>query len=604
MAEGLQARFDQLKHQQSTKILNTVASTSNLEGHNRWSDSSATGSAPKRSRLILSRLCPARSTSPKTARKSARLTIGGRRTKREGKTGGGVPSPQVQSVMDSWNLVKQRIRERSTPNYLRLQAVGAKDASLGERVHQVFHAGRTVSMDPLLVQCVAIFRRTVFSVTHSTRAQHLLSWEETIVDPDGNELPPGTVNLYAYPMCTIKSGGVERAEEATGATLEALGWLIAELAVGAHAAFYRPDASGGLPIHALAIANTKESLNLVVDLCRGNPRLVMQAHGPGLFLHETLLHILAVNRQQDLLLELLRQAEMRLSRRQFAALLDLRADGAFFSGSPMLFYGATALGFAASFGLSRVAVAILDADLRGAARRQGEPSRLSCAACACSHTGFLPLHCAVVNGQIPMYDLLAGISYEKAAAPGEIRVAVPLLAEPSQRTVGNVGMWSHLTPLQLAAKIGDVAMTKHLLRNRLVLNWKWGPLSSYRLDLAQIDSVNPGSATSRPQEHNGNDLVELVADFRARLQTQSLLLPEFMQGFLFELVLQKWKRYTRYAFYSQRAAELIYLVSLTWLSFQLKLQQEYRPMYIAVPILAMGLLLNCLEVLFMVLWWR
>ena len=34
---------------------------------------------------------------------------------------------------------------------------------------------------------------------------------------------------------------------------------------------------------------------------------------------------------------------------------------------------------------------------------------------------------------------------------------------------------------QLMAKLGDHRMRKHILRKRLKLNWKWGPLTSLSL---------------------------------------------------------------------------------------------------------------------------
>lgn len=109
--------------------------------------------------------------------------------------------------------------------------------------------------------------------------------------------------------------------------------------------------------------------------------------------------------------------------------------------------------------------------------------------------------------------------------------------------------WSGLTPLQLAAKLGDHRMCKHILRKRLVLNWCWGPLSSYRISLDEIDSAHEG----------GNDVLELVGDFRAQESTQSLVLDDFMLGFLFALIKEKWLLWTWIAFYTLRLLELTYL---------------------------------------------
>jgi hypothetical protein len=47
---------------------------------------------------------------------------------------------------------------------------------------------------------------------------------------------------------------------------------------------------------------------------------------------------------------------------------------------------------------------------------------------------------------------------------------------------------SGMTPLQLAAKLGDHRMCKHILCARLVLLWRWGPLTLYKMALGEIDS--------------------------------------------------------------------------------------------------------------------
>ena len=113
-------------------------------------------------------------------------------------------------------------------------------------------------------------------------------------------------------------------------------------------------------------------------------------------------------------------------------------------------------------------------------------------------------------------------------------------------------------------------MTRHILRKRLALNWKWGPLNSYRINLDEIDSAGA------KVELHGNALVELVADFKAGLQTQRMLLDDFMQGFLFTLFQQKWERYTHYVFYTLRLAELAYLVLIVVQSLMLKREPSNR----------------------------
>lgn len=75
--------------------------------------------------------------------------------------------------------------------------------------------------------------------------------------------------------------------------------------------------------------------------------------------------------------------------------------------------------------------------------------------------------------------------------------------------------WAGLSPLQLVAKLGDDRMCKHILRERLTLNWKWGPLSSLSLSLHEIESAYEQDA----------GLMELVAHFDARAHSPSSSFP-------------------------------------------------------------------------------
>ena len=327
-----------------------------------------------------------------------------------------------------------------------------------------------------------------------------------------------------------------------------------------------------------------------MEVFRRWPRLVFHGHGPGLFQGEHALHILAVNRREDTLCELLELAHARLSRYQFVGLLRARASGLFFHGNPMAFYGSTLASFLASFGLQRAFYHLTQFDIMNEfANRLTDPEA------ACPVTGFLPLHAAVANGQLDMYDFLSGANDHLAPVPGELRLPSDRLAIVQQKTAHGLNEeWSELSPLQLAFKMGDKRMCRHILRKRLMLNWKWGPLNSFRMDLGEIDSAGEG----------GNDLLELVADFRAGHSTQSMLLDDFMQGFLFALVRQKWDQYTSYAFYGMRVVEAAYLTALIWLSMQLKQEPSTRWQGLAVFVLVVGLLLLSLEMVLMVLWWN
>lgn len=99
-------------------------------------------------------------------------------------------------------------------------------------------------------------------------------------------------------------------------------------------------------------------------------------------------------------------------------------------------------------------------------------------------------------------------------------------------------------------------------------------------------------------------IIELVADFTAALETQRLLLDDFMHGFIYALVQQKWMQFTRYIFYTIRLFELGYLVALNVLCFLLKLEPCFRSIALAMGVLVVSLLLAALEIALMVLWWR
>ena len=188
-------------------------------------------------------------------------------------------------------------------------------------------------------------------------------------------------------------------------------------------------------------------------------------------------------------------ARLRLANNQYSNLLNVQTTGAFFRASPQMFYGSTIMGFLASFGLLRAMVHVTDYDeslFFGTRRLANEAN-------ACKMTGFLPIHCAVANGQLRMYDCLTGARNHLALVPGECRVVNSQVVNSDLRTThSNFEQWSGLTPLQLAAKLGDNRMCQHILRKRLKLNWKWGPLKSYRMSLEDIDSV---SRVAHPSRH-------------------------------------------------------------------------------------------------------
>ena len=95
--------------------------------------------------------------------------------------------------------------------------------------------------------------------------------------------------------------------------------------------FMVPDASGAYPLHALLVANTKASIELALRIMELRPDLITQAHGPGRFVGENALHILAVNRRYEAFERLVGLACRLLDDSSLRALLFTQAEGKFFA---------------------------------------------------------------------------------------------------------------------------------------------------------------------------------------------------------------------------------------------------------------------------------
>ena len=232
--------------------------------------------------------------------------------------------------------------------------------------------------------------------------------------------------------------------------------------------FDAPDKVGAYPIHALLVGNTEESLSAVWQLMEANPTLLEQTHatssfGLQLFNGESSLHVAAVNKREELLLKMIDLGESALSSERFATLLHHEAVGVFFKDPPMNWYGGTALSYAACFGLKRTVTRLLAT--KHVALDEG----------ACSSTGYYPIHAVVANRRGDMYDFLVTTH----AANPKLK-----LAKSSKR--------GPLTPLQLAATLGNKITFKHILRQQCGLQWKWGPCAQYEVDLNGIDSAGEG----------------------------------------------------------------------------------------------------------------
>ena len=286
--------------------------------------------------------------------------------------------------------------------------------------------------------------------------------------------------------------------------------------------------------------------------------------------------------------------------------MSTHAAGPFFDAPPMKYYGGSLLGYLSAFGLKGPVALIL------ASPNVDASVFLNDGQYACGKTGFMPLHAAVANGRDVMFDYLIGRSVKLDDAcrmalydtddkgdgkgvKGYITLKAAKAATYSVRTaITSDPSLSGLTPLQLAAQLGDHRMCKHILCARLIFNWRWGPLTSYKMELTEIDSSSEG----------GNDIMEVVASLDATPMTRELLLDTFMQGFLHELFLSKWRRFAGSIYYLLRTIDFAYLLVVLYQGFVLK-QNPYANVTPATyASLALASVLAFVEFSACFLWWR
>jgi hypothetical protein len=68
---------------------------------------------------------------------------------------------------------------------------------------------------------------------------------------------------------------------------------------------------------------------------------------------------------------------------------------------------------------------------------------------------------------------------------------------------------------------------RHILYKQCDIEWVWGPVTSFLLDLNGIDSSGAG----------GGDIMELIVRVQASRRTQTMLLDSFMNGFIWQVAL-------------------------------------------------------------------
>ena len=310
--------------------------------------------------------------------------------------------------------------------------------------------------------------------------------------------------------------------------------------------------------------------------------MIAVPHLPGFFVGENALHVLAVNNQEDALCEMIQMAYDNLPRERLRDCFTSQCLGPFFVGPPMNQYGGTAIAYAASFCMRRAVALMLSLSLKDKMRGfvdLNDPIHF------CVHSGFSPMHAAVCNGFASMYDFLVDLPdlglNENLKGDEYLRSGVGDVPECLQRYS------SGLTPLQLACQLGFHDLFEHIIKRPTYCSilWKWGPVTQFQINLNGIDS-----ATGQ-----GGEVLELIGRFDAKIETQEMLLDEFMGGFLHHLFEEKWERFGQRMWMVHRLLDIVYLIPLFTNALWLKedpvsaLRQTWLP---AATLLAMG---PCLE---------
>ena len=336
-------------------------------------------------------------------------------------------------------------------------------------------------------------------------------------------LPAGSCCLYGYP--SIKTELEPNGYRPPANVIELLRRVVLAFAAQHPEQFGESvDPVGAHPIHALLVGNNEDSLALAMKIYEMAPKELTRVHGSKLFLGESALHIAAVNRHEALIVKMVQLGCKHLPREELSTWLRSQAEGNFFRDPPQRWYGGTALGYACSFGLKAAVVALLSA---GSSKTESPILSLNERADACRLTGALPLHCVVANKNMEMYEFLTNkLGYGVRAKQGALTKLGQLSASL---------MINNLSPLQLAARLGDQITTRYIIKRQSEIEWVWGPVTQYALSLEGIDSSGTG----------GGDIMELIVTVGAHQRTTEMVLDSFMNGFIHQLYLSKWRKFGR-----------------------------------------------------------
>lgn len=331
------------------------------------------------------------------------------------------------------------------------------------------------------------------TVTLNSRGQHTLEWSQPL-SMDGTSVDPGSLNLYTYPGAFL------------GPSLDIIRRVLLHISTQAVHLFNVPDPVGAFAIHALIVCNSDLSLELADAILNAAPRLLLQLHVGQPFSGEGILHIVCVNRREELAVRMVDLAVAQFQTAEVKAFLSTQVAGVFFDAEPMCWYGESPLAYACTFGLRRLVRRMLDTGLVSLNDNCGEL------------LGFYPLHAVTANGLCSMYDFLT------RELPVEQRADKDALTQSGQQISMEM---EGMSAVQLAAKRGMGYIFQHVMKSELTrILWVWGPVTQYQISLAGIDSSGNGAC----------DVMEILIREDSSRATQEFILDDFMKGAAARLV--------------------------------------------------------------------
>ena len=156
---------------------------------------------------------------------------------------------------------------------------------------------------------------------HSCSGQHICSWETElrgVVNGEPCMLEAGSLNLQQFPVFAPTSGG--DSWKVGGQQLRLLfQMLVASLSGCQIDLWVRDDHVHAKPIHALALSDSDEAMELIKTLVAARPTLLSQQHEPPIFTGENCLHVLIVNGRERVLCELIDIVEKGMTKTEVTA---------------------------------------------------------------------------------------------------------------------------------------------------------------------------------------------------------------------------------------------------------------------------------------------